>query len=32
MAMAAEATSRIKIGCRVFCTGYKPAVVFVKEA
>jgi len=32
MAMAAEATSRIKIGCRVFCTGYRPAAVLVKEA
>lgn len=32
MAMAAEATSTIKIGCRVFCTGYRPAPVLVKEA
>jgi probable F420-dependent oxidoreductase len=32
MAMAAEATSTIKIGCRVFCTGYRPAAVLVKEA
>lgn len=32
MAMAAEATSRIKIGCRVLCTAYRPAAVLVKEA
>jgi probable F420-dependent oxidoreductase len=32
MAMAAEATSTIRIGCRVFCTGYRPAAVLVKEA
>ena len=32
MAMAAEATSTLKIGCRVFCTSYRPAVVLVKEA
>jgi probable F420-dependent oxidoreductase len=32
MAMAAEATSTIKIGCRVFCTGYRPAAILVKEA
>ena len=32
MAMAAEATSIIKIGCRVFCTGYRPAAILVKEA
>jgi len=32
MAMAAEATSTLKIGCRVFCTGYRPAAVLVKEA
>ena len=32
MAMAAEATSTIKIGCRVFCTSYRPAAVLVKEA
>lgn len=32
MAMAAEATSTLKIGCRVFCTGYRPAAILVKEA
>ncbi|MBI1181818.1 MAG: TIGR03621 family F420-dependent LLM class oxidoreductase [Alphaproteobacteria bacterium] len=32
MAMAAEATSTLKIGCRVFCTGYRPPAVLVKEA
>jgi probable F420-dependent oxidoreductase len=32
MAMAAEATSTLKIGCRVFCTSYRPAAVLVKEA
>ena len=32
MAMAAEATSRIKIGCRLLCVGYRPAAVLVKEA
>lgn len=32
MAMAAEATSTIKIGCRVFCCSYRPASVLVKEA
>ena len=32
MAMAAEATKTINIGCRVFCTGYRPAPVLVKEA
>jgi probable F420-dependent oxidoreductase len=32
MAMAAEATSRIKIGCRLICVGYRPAAVLVKEA
>jgi probable F420-dependent oxidoreductase len=31
MAMAAEATSRIKIGCRLLCVGYRPAAVLVKE-
>ncbi len=32
MAMAAEATSTLKIGCRVFCCSYRPASVLVKEA
>jgi probable F420-dependent oxidoreductase len=32
MAMAAEATSTIHIGCRVFCCSYRPAAVLVKEA
>jgi probable F420-dependent oxidoreductase len=32
MAMAAEATSSLKIGCRVFCCSYRPAAVLVKEA
>ncbi len=32
MAMAAEASKTIKIGCRVFCTGYRPPAVLVKEA
>ncbi|MFP6816626.1 MAG: TIGR03621 family F420-dependent LLM class oxidoreductase [Pseudomonadales bacterium] len=32
MAMAAEATSTLKIGCRVFCCSYRPATVLVKEA
>ena len=32
MAMAAAATSTLKIGCRVFCCSYRPAAVLVKEA
>jgi len=32
MAMAAEATKTLKIGCRVFCCSYRPAAVLVKEA
>ncbi len=32
MAMAAEATSTLKVGCRVFCCSYRPAAVLVKEA
>lgn len=32
MAMAAEATTTINIGCRVFCTGYRPIPVLLKEA
>jgi len=29
---AADATSTIKVGCRVFCTSYRPASVLAKEA
>ncbi|MGE4059663.1 MAG: LLM class flavin-dependent oxidoreductase, partial [Sphingomonadales bacterium] len=32
MAMAAEATTTLKVGCRVFCSSYRPAAVLVKEA
>jgi probable F420-dependent oxidoreductase len=32
MAMAAEATSRLRIGCRVFCVDYRLPVVLAKEA
>ncbi|MEM9608653.1 MAG: TIGR03621 family F420-dependent LLM class oxidoreductase [Actinomycetota bacterium] len=32
MMMAAEATSTIKVGCRVFCIDYRPAAVLAKEA
>jgi probable F420-dependent oxidoreductase len=32
MAMAAEATSTIRVGCRVFCIDYRPAAVLAKEA
>lgn len=32
MAVAAEATTRLKIGCRVFCIDYRPAAVLAKEA
>ncbi|MFN3231181.1 MAG: TIGR03621 family F420-dependent LLM class oxidoreductase [Alphaproteobacteria bacterium] len=32
MAMAAEATSTLKVGCRVFCCSYRPAAVLIKEA
>jgi probable F420-dependent oxidoreductase len=32
MAVAAEATSRLRIGCRVFCIDYRNPVVFAKEA
>jgi probable F420-dependent oxidoreductase len=32
LAAAAEATSSLKIGSRVFCTGYRPAPILVKEA
>ena len=27
MAMAAEATTTLKVGCRVFCCSYRPAAV-----
>ena len=29
---AADATNTIKVGCRVFCTSYRPAAVLAKEA
>ena len=29
---AADATNTIKVGCRVFCTSYRPAGVLAKEA
>ncbi len=32
MTVAAEATSTLKIGCRVFCIDYRPLAVLVKEA
>ena len=32
MAVAAEATERLKIGCRVFCVDYRHPVVLAKEA
>lgn len=32
MAVAAEATTKLKIGCRVFCIDYRPAAVLAKEA
>jgi len=32
MAVAAEATSSLRIGCRVFCIDYRPAAVLAKEA
>jgi probable F420-dependent oxidoreductase len=32
MAVAAEATSTLRIGCRVFCIDYRPAAVLAKEA
>lgn len=32
MAMAAEATEQIRIGCRVFCVDYHLPAVFAKEA
>ncbi len=32
MAVAAEATTNLRIGCRVFCIDYRPAAVLAKEA
>ena len=32
MAVAAEATRTLRIGCRVFCVDYRPAAVLAKEA
>ncbi len=32
MAMAAEATETLRIGCRVFCTGYRQPAMLIKEA
>jgi probable F420-dependent oxidoreductase len=32
MAVAAEATSTLRIGCRVFCIDYRPLAVLAKEA
>ncbi len=32
MAMAAEATSRLRVGCRVFCVDYRHPAVLAKEA
>jgi len=32
MAVAAEATSTLRVGCRVFCIDYRPAAVLAKEA
>jgi probable F420-dependent oxidoreductase len=32
MAMAAEATSTLRIGCRVFCNDYRHPVILAKEA
>jgi probable F420-dependent oxidoreductase len=32
IAHAAAVTSRIKVGCRVFCVDYRHPIVFVKEA
>ena len=29
---AADSTNTIKVGCRVFCTSYRPAAVLAKEA
>lgn len=32
IATAAAVTERLKVGCRVFCVDYRPAVVLIKEA
>jgi len=32
MAVAAEATTSLRVGCRVFCIDYRPAAVLAKEA
>ncbi len=32
MAVAAEVTERIRVGCRVFCVDYRPPAVLAKEA
>jgi probable F420-dependent oxidoreductase len=32
LAMAAEVTTTLNIGSRVFCTGYKPGPILIKEA
>lgn len=32
MAVAAEATTTLRVGCRVFCIDYRPAAVLAKEA
>lgn len=32
MAVAAEATTNLRVGCRVFCIDYRPAAVLAKEA
>ena len=32
IAVAAEATSTLRVGCRVFCIDYRPAAVLAKEA
>jgi probable F420-dependent oxidoreductase len=32
LAMAAEATTTLNIGSRVFCTSYRPAPILIKEA
>ena len=32
IATAAAVTNRLRVGCRVFCVDYRPAVVLIKEA
>jgi len=32
IATAAAVTERLKVGCRVFCVDYRPAVMLIKEA